>query len=607
MPIDFKFTGSRSSRQLPRATVEVPVKPTGLQLDSSTSDSLSISWDADPLVYQDPNVVGTGAGYIITATDSEDNVIQASSGLDSQGYGIPNVTITGLQPATTYDVVVRGYNPDGLGPQSDPLVASTAAGAPDAPTNVQIGVENELFSPFAPIITGIDVETYPTFPDAPSISSIGVETEQAAPTTDPYFSQVVALLDDEASQDLSYYGNTVVATGAVQQTSEVKFGTNALFFDGVNDHLTISGSGESIGTGDFTIEWWQWVNNPQGLVGPLCCNSGPNSGNWDTIWDNGSAPTLLKWRVGSSTTVLQLPITRSQWQHIAISRVNGVVRGFVDGQVPSSGTVSAASTTNLTDTSGFRFGRNRSGAGYSQCYIDGFRATFGVGRFTSAFTPPTAAFPATNGDPDFADVVLLMQESFADESLLGSTVTNNGATLDTTSPKVGTASLAFNGSSHVSIAHDANQAWGTGDFTIEYWLYADSPSTTNYKVLNKDGSIGRCFVNNFNSSYGGAGALTFALPGVTASIITVGTVPNATWTYVTISRTNGTLYYGLNGNLQSQTNYTHNFTSGNNPIEIAKHANYGGSPLVGKIDSLRITKAGRYQANFTPPATEFPN
>ena len=230
---------------------------------------------------------------------------------------------------------------------------------------------------------------------------------------------------------------------------------------------------------------------------------------------------------------------------------------------------------------------------------------------TGVVTPSVFITPSTNsnsnGDPEFANVVLLLQDSFEDESLLGSTITNNGATLDTTAPKVGAASLSFDGSSHVSIAHDARQVWGTGDFTIEYWLYADSPSTTNYKVLNKDGSSGRCFVNNFNSNFGGAGSLTFAKPGVAASVVTLGTVPDATWTYVTISRTDGTLYYGLNGSLTSQANYTFDFASNAWPIQIAKQYIYGGTPLSGKIDSLRITKAGRYTSSFAPPTKEFPN
>lgn len=237
-------------------------------------------------------------------------------------------------------------------------------------------------------------------------------------------------------------------------------------------------------------------------------------------------------------------------------------------------------------------------------------APTGVSVTVSEFSPPfapTGVSVAVSEDTDsyFSDTVLLVQDSLSDESALAGTITNNGVTLDTSTPKVGSASLVFDGSSYASIAHDVNQVWGTGDFTIEYWLYADSPSTTNYKVLNKDGSIGRCFVNNFNSSYG-AGSLTFALPGNVPSVITVGTVPDATWTYVTISRTNGTLYYGLNGSLTSQANYTYNFASGSNPIEIAKQANYGGTKLVGKIDSLRITKAGRYTNNFTPPTNNFP-
>lgn len=224
------------------------------------------------------------------------------------------------------------------------------------------------------------------------------------------------------------------------------------------------------------------------------------------------------------------------------------------------------------------------------------------------FTPdaPTGVtLTPQSTDPYFSDVILLLQDSLIDESPAGLTVTNSGATLETSSPKVGSASFGFSGSASVSAAYDPVMDWGTGDFTIEYWLYTETQS--DYKVLNRDSSSGgRIFINNFNSSAGGVGGLTFGIPAQNATVVVLGTVPAQTWTYVTITRTSGVLYYGLNGNLSS-TAWAHSLPTGTRPIEIGKQGAYGGLQLVGKIDSLRITNVGRYTANFTPPTQAFPN
>lgn len=458
------------------------------------------------------------------------------------------------------------------------------ATVPDAPTGVAVTV-SELTVPDAP--TGVGVTVYGG--------------------RDEFFSDVSLLLQDSLA-DESYNGHTLTYHGNAGLDADSKVGNYSYLFNGTSDKITTTADSSLELDADFTIEFWAKTTQSYGSGGRrfYCIRQSGTSAANALIFgtSNGGVNASLNY-VGTTITSSGVTVNDGNWHHYAATRSGSNLELWIDGVSRATGTTSATpSQVGLVLAIGHDHldQANKNFVGR----IDGLRVTKNVARYTAQFTPTTQPFPATNGDDDFADVVLLMQDSFADESLLGSTVTNNGGTLDTSSPKVGTASLAFNGSSHVSIAHDANQAWGTGDFTIEYWLYADSPSTTDYKVLNKDGFIGRCFVNNFNSTYG-AGALTFALPGVTASVITVGTVPDATWTYVTISRTNGTLYYGLNGSLQSQANYTHNFSSGNNPIEIAKQATYGGSQLVGKIDSLRITKAGRYQTNFTPPTTEFPN
>jgi hypothetical protein len=83
-------------------------------------------------------------------------------------------------------------------------------------------------------------------------------------------------------------------------------------------------------------------------------------------------------------------VPQNQWVHIAMVRSNGVFSAYVNGvrdtlQVSYSGTITPASGTLLLGSNG---SNNFSG------YIDDFRVTVGVARYTGAsFSVPTAAFP----------------------------------------------------------------------------------------------------------------------------------------------------------------------------------------------------------------------
>ena len=79
-----------------------------------------------------------------------------------------------------------------------------------------------------------------------------------------------------------------------------------------------------------------------------------------------------------------------------------------------------------------------------------------------------------------------------------------------------------------------------------------------------------------------------------------------TWRHFAISRQNGVLRAFVDG-VQVGTNQTvtQSFYSSNRIVVGAELA----SPtyFTGYIDDLRITRAARYTANFTPPTQAFPN
>jgi YD repeat-containing protein len=148
-----------------------------------------------------------------------------------------------------------------------------------------------------------------------------------------------------------------------------------------------------VGTQEFTVEAWVY---PTELTGIRTISTRQQSnGAIFQFWLNNGAPALrLRDSSGSQfTTYTGSPIAAGVWSHLAVSRKAGVLYFFVNGSLVSQ----AASTQNLTPgaTDAFVIGASWSGTAYANFfagYIDEFRFTSGLGRYSSAFTPSTKAF-----------------------------------------------------------------------------------------------------------------------------------------------------------------------------------------------------------------------
>lgn len=228
-------------------------------------------------------------------------------------------------------------------------------------------------------------------------------------TSDPNFSSVSLLLHMDGSNASTSFVDSgpnalaVTATGsAAVSTTQSKFGGASGYFDGSGDYLaTPSVSAFNFGSSDFTVEfWYYYAGTPQAAARLFQTRSGDvyaglsithKFTNRDTSLAFGASMNGSSWAYNSGETST-ISVTSGAWTHVAVVRSGTVLYCYINGvqnTVFSSFTGSLYYSSSDTVVIGGQGGTSRSINGY----IDDFRVTKGLARYTANFTPPTKAYP----------------------------------------------------------------------------------------------------------------------------------------------------------------------------------------------------------------------
>ena len=193
-------------------------------------------------------------------------------------------------------------------------------------------------------------------------------------------------------------------------------------FNGTSQYLTVPGSANyALGTGDFTIEWWQYQTGTGTFPRVFSVGTSPTA----SVAVSIEGGTFYFWEGSDGSHKFSSALTGylNTWAHFAISRVSGQTSVYQNGtQIGSTYT----DTNNINDSSSvLSIGRDMvaTPSTYWPGYILNFRIIKGTGVYTGNFATPTKPLTAVT------NTMLLISMGatpFIDTSTNAVTVTNVG-------------------------------------------------------------------------------------------------------------------------------------------------------------------------------------
>lgn len=215
------------------------------------------------------------------------------------------------------------------------------------------------------------------------------------------------------------------------------------------------------------------------------------------------------------------------------------------------------------------------------------------------------------GDPFFTDVAILLHMDGANG---GTTFTDSGpdtlaatvvgdAQTSTAQSKFGGASAVFDGAGdYISFP---GLGLSTNAFTVEFWLR--TTDSLQYRALagNQTSTLGVWQIL-LNSDAANDGTIGFWVRGIAGAVATTsGGYNDGSWHHFAAVRSGTTLELFVDGASEATATNSSDLSS-------AQNFNVGLQPGAGRaytgyIDELRVTKAARYTAAFTPQTAAFPD
>lgn len=399
-----------------------------------------------------------------------------------------------------------------------------------------------------------------------------------------------------AAQIIRYKKGITAVGNAQVDTAQSKFGGASALFDGTGDYLVVQ-SNPLPTSGSFTVELWIRFSS-LGVLRPIWSNRDTGGTNRGVLYIS-SANTITWWNGGDNLNHTST-LSANTWYHIACVKDGSTRRLLVDG----AGMVTDSAIYTAGDL--FQIGR----ADYTSTaftseiagHIDEFRVS-NTARYTTTFTPSTTPF--VNDDNtlllihcDGTDATTFFEDDNGVRASKGISAIGN-AQVDTAQSKFGGASLLLDGTGDA--LSTAGIAFGTSDFTVEYWIRPTTQSgyDIHWDLRGTPTSNLSPIVYTLNGTlYVDVGAST---------VITGSALSNNTWYHIALARSGSSTKLFVNGTQVGST-----YTDSNNYVSaatlyIGELYSLAGNGVVGNMDEFRISNSARYTTTFTPSTSPFVN
>ena len=173
------------------------------------------------------------------------------------------------------------------------------------------------------------------------------------------------------------------------------------------------------------------------------------------------------------------------------------------------------------------------------------------------------------------------------------------AKLSTAQKKFGASSLVLDGTGdYITVSSTPDFDFGTGDFTLEGWIYVNSITATNilfdFRTTDTQAAPAVGFLAD--------GSLFYYVNGASVIAGSAGNITTSTWHHVAVAKASGNTKLYVNGNQVGST-YTDAVTYIQSPITIGAAFITTAGFVNGYIDDVRVSKGiARYTgATYTVP------
>jgi hypothetical protein len=437
----------------------------------------------------------------------------------------------------------------------------------------------------------------------------------AVVATDSYFPYVPLLLETTSTNgqqnntflDSSTNNFTITRVGTATQGSINPYRPVnywSVYFS--NSYLSVADSSNlRFGSNNFTIEAWVF-RTASGATHTIACK-GSSTGPTGWVFQISSADKLVF--IDTSTSITgSTSIASNTWTYVAVVRSgtgSNQTTLYINGV--SDGTGTSATTFNQTDA--MRIGTDRSATNSFAGYVSSLRLS-NTNLTLSNQTSPLSVLASTI-------FYSLVYNRFLDGSSLNSAITVGTGTpqiqtFQPFSPEASYTSATYGGSSYfngttdyLTIPANTAFAFGSGDFTVEAWIY----TTSRIGSGNFGSQIAGCQIYGVSADWvfclTTTGALYFQITSSSSgAFLSSSTVPLNSWNHVAIVRSSGTVTAYINGvDAGNSITYTTSVTNTITAFSIGGASNGSANSLMqGYISNLRVVKGTAvYTAAFTPP------